>query len=406
MQCWIRKAIRATILGFASWAASTGARADDELPPAPVAADEIARPKQFPLEDFEHLAPPPQQPSAAESPLQLLEESPEVQEFARRLSEKLQAEEKRKTGPSRSWRFDSSAYSLPAGRPTKSEKGALSGESCNGNCPICGAAVKSEGDVTLEKLGMRPRKPAAHWLFEDIDVGELRDEAADKGDAKLLPGEPAQVILELRERLGNSALEGSEFTVKPDALAKLIRALDREAQQEEPAPPAYPTPEETVPAPPAENAADHLAEISALRLASRQLEEAADVLEQQNLFERADELREQADRLRRDARAYLQDNSATQPAPASFEQSSAPKLIEQPVVQAVALQPVKGEFSSFLESSRRNRAGKRTNGKLTREFVDGVESFLDELAKIRNAIDEMVKPQALSAVYGGFSFVR
>lgn len=363
MQCWIRKAIRATILGFACWAANAGARAEDELLPAPVAADDIARPKHFPPEDFKHLVPPPQQPSAVDSPLRLLEESPEVQEFARRLNEKLQAEEKRKTGPARSWRFDSSACSLPVSRPMKSAKGALSAESCDGNCPICGAAVKSEGDVTLEKLGMRPRKPAAHWLFEDIDVGELRDESENKGEAKLLPGEPAQVILELRERLGNSALEGTEFRVKPDALAKLIRALDREAQQEELAPPIYATPDEPLPAPPVEDAADHQAEISALRLASRQLEEAADVLEQQNLFERADELREQADRLRRDARAYLQEKGASQSVPSSFDQSSAPKLIEQPVIQAVALQPVQGEFASFLKSSRRNPLGKRPTNK-------------------------------------------
>jgi hypothetical protein len=161
------------------------------------------------------------------------------------------------------------------------------------------------------------------------------------------------VILELRERLGNSALEGSEFTVKPDALAKLIRALDRESQQEEQAPPVYSAPEETFRQPPMEEVADHQSEISALRLASRQLEEAADVLEQQNLFERADELREQADRLRSDARAYLR-GSTTEPVPPSFEQSSAPKLIEQPVVRAVALQPMQDELASFLNSSRRN----------------------------------------------------
>lgn len=401
MQCWIRKAVRAAILGFACWAASQAAWADDELLPAPVADDDIASPKQFPPEDFKHLAPPSPQPSY-ESPLRLLEQSPEVQEFARRLSEKLQAEAERKTDPARSsWTeaFSRGASTEAVSRPMKREKGALSGQSCDGNCPICGAAVKGEEDVTIEKLGMRPRKPAAHWLFEDIDVGDFRDEAADKGDAKLLPGEPAQVILELRERLGGSALEGSEFTVKPDALAKLIRALDREAQQEEPAPPAYSTPEDTVPAPPAENAADHQAEISALRLASRQLEEAADVLEQQNLFERADELREQADRLRRDARAYLQDPSAAPPAPPAFDQSSAPKLIEQPVIQAMALQPLQGDFSGFLKSSRRNPASKKPKSNLTPEFVDGVDLFLDELAKIRYAIDEIVKPQTLNFYY-------
>jgi hypothetical protein len=51
------------------------------------------------------------------------------------------------------------------------------------------------------------------------------------------------------------------------------------------------------------------ATISALRAASRQLDDAAELLEQQNLFDRADELREQADRLRRDARAYLKERA-------------------------------------------------------------------------------------------------
>lgn len=387
MKCWTRKAVRAAILGLACWAASQAARADDELLPAPAPADDIARPKQFPPEEFKHIVPPTSSP-AADSPRRLLEESPDVQEFARRLNEKLQAEDERKHGRS-PW-LSGETYTQAVSRLNKSKKDALNGESCDANCPICGAAVKSVGDVTLEKLGLRPRKPAAHWLFQDIDVGDLRDEAADKDGAKLRPGEPAQVILELRERLGNSALEGSEFTVKPDALAKLIRALDREAQQEEPAPPVYSAPEESLPQPPAEEAADHQAEISALRLASRQLDEAADVLEQQNLFERADELREQADRLRRDARAYLQDPSAAPPTPPAFEQSSAPKLTEQPVIQAVALQPAQREPARFLNSSRRNHLAKRPNHTLTPEFVDGIGLFLDELAKIRNAIDEIM----------------
>jgi hypothetical protein len=62
----------------------------------------------------------------------------------------------------------------------------------------------------------------------------------------------------------------------------------------------------------------------------------------------------------------------------------------------VALQPAQGEFSGFVESSRRNPAGKRMKNKLTPELVEGVELFLDELARIRDAIDELVAPQAFN----------
>jgi hypothetical protein len=41
---------------------------------------------------------------------------------------------------------------------------------------------------------------------------------------------------------------------------------------------------------------------------------------------------------------------------------------------------------------------------LTPEFVDGIELFLDELAKIRNAIDEIAKPQTF--IFGGIEFCR
>jgi hypothetical protein len=45
--------------------------------------------------------------------------------------------------------------------------------------------------------------------------------------------------------------------------------------------------------------------IDALRQASRELDLAADVLEEQNLFERADQLRVMADELRRDSRGAV-----------------------------------------------------------------------------------------------------
>jgi len=284
MPFFFRKGLPAIVFGFACTTAGLTARADEELPPpaAQEAEAESAEPLKSP---------------GADSPLRLLEENSEVQEFARKLNEQLERKEPRKTARRRS------------GGIEQLTPNALSDDACEGHCPICGAAVKPADELSLEAaLGGAPRKPTPR-LYEGIEIGKLRDSASDD-EAKLLPGEPAQVILELRERLGTSALEGSEFKVKPDALAKLIRALDREAQQAEQQTLESPAAWEPPPAAAVESSADRTATISALRLASRQLDEAADVLEQQNLFERADELREEADRLRHDARAYFEEQAA------------------------------------------------------------------------------------------------
>lgn len=385
----IHKVIRATVFGCMCWAANLAIRADEELPaPAPAPAGELGLPDDEPAEVFTPLVRKP----TAGSPLRLFEESPEVQEFARRLTEQLNAH---RTGTASKLRSVGRGSWKPGERIR---------DACAGNCPICGSAVPGTDDLTFEQaLGGRSRKPTPHRLFEEIDVGELPGGAESKGEAKLMPGEPAQVILELRERLGASALEGSEFKVKPDALAKLIRALDRESLQEEQdaydrAPPSLdPLPE--APAVPAEN---HDAAISALRMASRQLDEAADVLEQQNLFERADQLRDQADQLRRDARAFLQEQVLPQAAPILFEQSSAPAAIEPRAMHAAAFEPNPGEFASFLQASRSKSARANSSTHETRAAVGCIELFLDELADIRQAIEEVVNPKQGSNFFMSF----
>ncbi|HEV7225977.1 MAG TPA: hypothetical protein VGN42_24945 [Pirellulales bacterium] len=272
----------------------------------------------------------------------LFEANPEVLEFARKLNEQLQAAETRKPSKLRSgW------------------SGGLRPDACPSNCPICGTPVKPAEDFTIGAgPGAPARKPTANWLFQEVDVENLQGDRSRDAEDKLSPGEPAQVILDLRERLGASALEGSEFTVKPDALAKLIRALDREARQQEtlsqlePESWTPPTPSWSAAAAPSSPADE--ATISALRAASRQLDEAAELLEQQNLFERADELREQADRLRRDARGFLQERCVPPPTSPALQQTSVPALIEQPLVQATALMaPAEAEFTKSLPSSRR-----------------------------------------------------
>ncbi|HXT60799.1 MAG TPA: hypothetical protein VN699_19330 [Pirellulales bacterium] len=381
MPYFIRKGLGATILGWACWSSFVLGAEDEELPPpaaeavqSAALAEETASTKSEPprpngkqpsstaasnVADKERQTgqvmfgagansnadlPADDQPAAdrnepiIESAPGLFEANPEVLEFARKLNEQLQAAETRKPSKLRSRWSD-----------------GLRPDACPGNCPICGTAMKPTEDFTI---GPAARKPTANWLFQDIDVEHLQGDRSGDTEDKLSPGEPAQVIMDLRERLGASALEGSEFTVKPDALAKLIRALDREARQQETLSQLEPEPWPTAPptwsaAAPSSSPADE-ATISALRAASRQLDEAAELLEQQNLFERADELREQADRLRRDARGFLQERVVPPPMPSALQQTSVPALIEQPLVQATALMPpAEAEFTNLLPSSRR-----------------------------------------------------
>jgi hypothetical protein len=369
--------------------------------------------------------PPDGQPSAdrnepvIESAPGLFEASPEVLEFARKLNEQLQAAETRK--PSK----------LRAGWSAR-----LRPEICPGNCPICGTPVKAAEDFTIGAApGAHARKPPANWLFQEIDVENLQGDSSSDAEEKLRPGEPAQVILDLRERLGASALEGSEFTVKPDALAKLIRALDREARQQEPpaqldtpswcepASPSWSDAPAPAPAPP--SFADDEATISALRAASRQLDEAAELLEQQNLFERADALREQAHELRQDARSFVRERTVPRQSSPSLQQTSglykierlipvgasdietaerasAPNLIEQQAVQAVALAPVQPRFTSFPQSSRRTPSGTRPKTSLKPELVESVDLFLDELGRIRTSIENVLEEPTLHPSNSGF----
>ena len=370
----IRKPIRVAVLGCACWTVCIAVRADEELPaPEPVPADELALPKNYPAERFAH--PLRTSNADAESPSRMLEESPDVQEFARRLNEQLNAEEPGKPAKLRS------------GRTGLWNPGALNRDTCAGNCPICGSAVKGRNDLTFEKaLGGRSPKPAAHWLFEQIDVGELPGDETSKGEAKLTPGEPAQVIMELRERLGTSALEGSEFTVKPDALAKLIRALDREAQQEEQdsfdrAPLLEPLPSAL--AEPAEN---HDAAISALRMASRQLDEAADVLEEQNLFERADQLRGQADQLRRDARTFLQEELVPyQTAP--VQQTSIFLPPENGPAEANHCESERPEFNSVFRPRGCSAFALNSLSAWNLQLAKSVERMIGDYAQILGMID-------------------
>ena len=379
MPFFFRKGLKAIALGCACATVGVPARADEELPPpAPTEAEaETAAPET---------------PPAVDSPLRLLEENSEVQEFARKLNEQLERKEPRKTARRRS-------AGIEQLRPD-----ALSDDACDPHCPICGATVKPADDLSLEAVLVGPTRKPAPRLYEEIEIGKLRDSAPDDDEAKLLPGEPAQVILELRERLGASALEGSEFKVKPDALAKLIRALDREAQQAEQQASESPPPVEPPTVPEPQSTADHEAAISALRLASRQLDEAADVLEQQNLFERADELRVQADRLRHDARALLPERLVPRP-PVPFQQTSADSLIEESLADAGGCERCQNEFMSVFASTPQKSPVSDALTRFNVEMANSLERFLGELGQISSAIDEQVlhtnKRKSLAGVHIG-----
>ncbi|HEV3003836.1 MAG TPA: hypothetical protein VGX78_05215 [Pirellulales bacterium] len=197
-------------------------------------------------------------------------------------------------------------------------------------CPLCGArhdrdTVESLDVAETQRTDTEPTdtiepKALANYLKELLTRNVAQERPARhklKTKEKLRPGEPAQVILELKERLGDGALEGTEFADSPDVLVKVIRALEaeqREQDESEAETPDLPlsrfsrgtTPKhselEVADAPQPRHLAANEAAIGVLRAASRDLDLAAEALEEQELYRRADQLRALADELRRDSR--------------------------------------------------------------------------------------------------------
>ncbi len=313
----VRKLVGVLMLAAASLAVSTWAAASraNETVPAPNVDQKPADEKiETPTPADETLplteSPPAAADTVADSPNtestsgnnpgdddatpRLFDPSAGVKEFARKLSEQLDAHAPRKQP-----------------KPRSAWNAALREEMCPGDCPVCGGPLGQADDYTMNGAHRQRSRwqkiPHVDWLFQNLDAKDADVDESTEPEEKLQPGEPAEVILELREKLGNSALKGSEFTVKPEAFAKWVRALDRELSEQESQ--RADASEQVMPAPVEPSLDADEATISALRAASRQLDDAAELLEQQNLFERADELREQADRLRRDARAYLKERA-------------------------------------------------------------------------------------------------
>jgi hypothetical protein len=167
----------------------------------------------------------------------------------------------------------------------------------------------------------------------------LADDSVD--NLQLDPDEPAKVILDIREQVGPKLFEGTIFedagwrarasaeTSPADHRAQLVRCIrdmaeNREAENREPCAAhcefdscagatGCPAACVTV-APPAD--AEPSPPIRALRQTSRQLDKLAESLEEQKLYDQADELREMAQQMRMMVRASESES------PTSIERSA------------------------------------------------------------------------------------
>lgn len=171
-------------------------------------------------------------------------------------------------------------------------------------CPLCGQSHAEQ--KAKETEGSRARETAAvlrRGFTANADVG-LGDAPRRAATDTLRAGEPAQVILDTQQRLGKSVLDGTEFSGSPEVLIEWIRALDEESCRRQ-AMPEESSPAEVEAVPEKDPASTAHSQVDALRKASRSLQEAAELLEEQNLFEAADSIRGLADGLRRQSRRKI-----------------------------------------------------------------------------------------------------
>ncbi|HQU42345.1 MAG TPA: hypothetical protein PK867_06010 [Pirellulales bacterium] len=178
------------------------------------------------------------------------------------------------------------------------------------SCPMCGKPHAD--DENAADAGVVLKAPAAERPV--LSYHRLARQAGDAPSPQALrAGEPAQVILDTQKRLGKSVLEGTEFSGSPELLVQWIRALDEENRRRQAAQPAA-SPYDSIEVALEEDlpVTAH-SQVVALREACRQLQQAADVLEEQNLFESADALRTAADGLRRQSREKVGESEQASP---------------------------------------------------------------------------------------------
>jgi hypothetical protein len=187
-------------------------------------------------------------------------------------------------------------------------------------CPMCGHPASEK-----EPAAAPPSEPSNRLTQKrmlDVEESDAKQEKDASGEP-LRAGEPAQVILDTQKRLGKSVTDGTEFGGSPELLIKWIRILDEENRRQQLAL------EETLRSEPAdesdeEEVMDLRSQVDTLRQACHQLQETADLLEEQNLFESADSIRGFADALRRQSRHKLQELDATGDESASLPRHARP----------------------------------------------------------------------------------
>ena len=209
---------------LAGLVATRCSQAEEESVPRAADAVEVSKPdteataeaesaSNAPAADSRYAAPAPNDVEATPN---LLETNAAVSDFARKLSEKLKIAGPRNI-PSRARR------GMPRCRKTPAREIAP----CAARCWEYRKTRPSPNGRNWQWK----KVPHVDWQFQSIEVEDAAAQNATK--EKLQPGEPAQVILELREKLGNSAVNGTEFTVTPQQFAKWVRALDEEIHEQE-----------------------------------------------------------------------------------------------------------------------------------------------------------------------------
>lgn len=184
-------------------------------------------------------------------------------------------------------------------------------------CPICGRPPAGNDHKQTETDcpgGPLPRQQV-------LDVEDSQP-AQGPAPAPLRAGEPAQVILDTQKRLGKSVTDGTEFGGSPELLIQWIRILDEENRRRHLAQDEADQVESSEPTE-LDTSVTARSQVETLRLACRQLQEAADLLEEQNLFEAADSLRSFADVLRRQSRHKLSQSGPLDETPVSQPRQAA-----------------------------------------------------------------------------------
>lgn len=196
-------------------------------------------------------------------------------------------------------------------------------------CPLCGHAHPQHESPSLFSLTLKPPGRTSSRL-PGRSAGEAGQPSKHERN-RLRPGETANILVQVRERLGPNALSGTSFDDQPpggdseadqgdfepssQTFVESIQALEEEhaaestSQRPGDCPAASslcaaagPQPSGEEPALDADQAA---LRIEILRKSSRELSRTAELLEEADLFEQADEIHRIAGELREQARAVV-----------------------------------------------------------------------------------------------------